>query len=998
MEYWYSQVWFDAALKRRLAFYGSNPTEKRVQTMRRELAEDLQKEAEWRNLVYPEYPELRPANITLTSTDNPLQDDLAGLSLSCNVLEDSSDSETLPSLFELGIFSPREDKPVTKSRDDAYHKRKSPQIPGTECGICGKCFHSTASLNKHYVTHSQKRSHVCRVCRKAFKRQDHLMGHMLTHLPNKPFKCPEHGCKKGYCDVRSLKRHSEICVFKKAKSKVGSTGPKKQGVSVSTTLSSQRKMESPGLLKLPIPAKDHFRFMVTNTTQKKRQYSTGLLDGQAPSHVPNISTLNENVAQHRTLSMPENVPSTSIFTLTGTDKDTTPTNIVLPSTADPMWLDNRPNETLASCLNTQHYKTQSTESLLVRSTETGHMGEPREDASARQSLAIRLNAIAPIYFCPPSKPFGNTSGWEYSDAASYCLSQSDNKTFQANEFLTEFSIHPYGSLNVQDQRQYPQRVLQLVTGTLQQHVSQNIPNMSVLQHFQRLLEPGPVSSQNPGIHLLGKTQTDSMPIKDLESASPRDPRQGNSPNFFSFPKGIAGDHGPGGYANHTKRSTGRSLGSTDSKRHQQLEPGWQAQVSSNKVRVDFDVVSAASPSQVALASFPVSRRFPSLSKRGSKVTSASSIQNIKLSEAEISLNMPKLPADTAAQCVSETSFKDGAGVLVIPVSVPVIPGNEQNKIQETVSDIHSEVTCSKKERKMRPGPKSLIIPPALPEVHPTLSGSFQSNLRSPKTYLSEHLHNGLCCYPPYTPPPMLSPVRQSTGLYFNTLCPPTPASTALGPNIADGASCDLCHVEDDTVFTIKPHINVGNRFQAEIPELRHFSLAAREEEKASLVWRPCSDLETDKSSRLNGTPDKSSRLNGTPDKSNRLNGTPDKSSRLNGTPDKSNRLNGTPDKSSRLNGTPDKSNHLNGTPDKSNPLNGTPDKSNRLNGTPDKSNPLNGTPDKSNRLNGTPDKSNHLNGTPDKSSRLNGTPDKSNRLNGTPDKSNRLNGTPDKIA
>lgn len=47
-------------------------------------------------------------------------------------------------------------------------------------------------------------------------------------------------------------------------------------------------------------------------------------------------------------------------------------------------------------------------------------------------------------------------------------------------------------------------------------------------------------------------------------------------------------------------------------------------------------------------------------------------------------------------------------------------------------------------------------------------------------------------------------------------------------------------------------INVGSRFQAEIPHLRDWSLAASDHPKADLVWKPWKELETDTSVQENG--------------------------------------------------------------------------------------------------------------------------------------------------
>ncbi|XP_055339054.1 transcriptional-regulating factor 1-like [Paramacrobiotus metropolitanus] len=75
------------------------------------------------------------------------------------------------------------------------------------CPTCGKAFGNSSGLAKHRLTHSDERKYMCNICMKSFKRQDHLSGHMLTHSDKKPFECPVESCGKSYCDSRSLKRH-----------------------------------------------------------------------------------------------------------------------------------------------------------------------------------------------------------------------------------------------------------------------------------------------------------------------------------------------------------------------------------------------------------------------------------------------------------------------------------------------------------------------------------------------------------------------------------------------------------------------------------------------------------------------------------------------------------------------------------------------------------------------------------------------------------------------
>lgn len=94
----------------------------------------------------------------------------------------------------------------------------------------------------------------------------------------------------------------------------------------------------------------------------------------------------------------------------------------------------------------------------------------------------------------------------------------------------------------------------------------------------------------------------------------------------------------------------------------------------------------------------------------------------------------------------------------------------------------------KPKLKRRPRPEPLIIPPHKPStfIPPSIYSSitsYQSNLRSPVRMPDNPL-----TLPPYTPPPILSPVREGSGLYFSTLMtnmstgnqilppPPTPKS------------------------------------------------------------------------------------------------------------------------------------------------------------------------------------------------------------------------------
>ncbi|XP_018420395.1 PREDICTED: ELM2 and SANT domain-containing protein 1 [Nanorana parkeri] len=176
------------------------------------------------------------------------------------------------------------------------------------------------------------------------------------------------------------------------------------------------------------------------------------------------------------------------------------------------------------------------------------------------------------------------------------------------------------------------------------------------------------------------------------------------------------------------------------------------------------------------------------------------------------------------------------------------------KPNETSLSVDGEPASRKP--KQRPRPEPLFIPPKpgtfVVPVYTNIT-SYQSHLRSP-VRMPEHLDKTFEL-PPYTPPPILSPVREGSGLYFNAIMsasshsmPPsiTPKSstrTLLRSTSGEDMPPILTAVGEATPVSLEPHINVGSRFQAEIPEYRDRSLASADKYKADLVWCPWEDSE-----------------------------------------------------------------------------------------------------------------------------------------------------------
>ncbi|XP_057554385.1 transcriptional-regulating factor 1 isoform X7 [Hippopotamus amphibius kiboko] len=172
------------------------------------------------------------------------------------------------------------------------------------------------------------------------------------------------------------------------------------------------------------------------------------------------------------------------------------------------------------------------------------------------------------------------------------------------------------------------------------------------------------------------------------------------------------------------------------------------------------------------------------------------------------------------------------------------------------------------KKKFRHRPEPLFIPPP-PCYTANLAAShagatlYQSQLRSPRVLGDHLLLDPAHELPPYTPPPMLSPVRQGSGLFSNVLISghghghgpgahpqlpltpltPTPRVLLCRSHSIDGSNMTVTPGPGEQTIDVEPRINIGLRFQAEIPELQDVSALAQDTHKATLVWKPWPELE-----------------------------------------------------------------------------------------------------------------------------------------------------------
>ncbi|XP_027028599.1 mitotic deacetylase-associated SANT domain protein [Tachysurus fulvidraco] len=175
------------------------------------------------------------------------------------------------------------------------------------------------------------------------------------------------------------------------------------------------------------------------------------------------------------------------------------------------------------------------------------------------------------------------------------------------------------------------------------------------------------------------------------------------------------------------------------------------------------------------------------------------------------------------------------------------------------AELGGDVDGKSSKAKRRPRPEPLFIPPPkvstliAPPVYSSIT-SYQSHLRSPVRLADNPL-----TLPPYTPPPILSPVREGSGLYFSTILsaavagtqglppPATPKSATrslLRSNSTEITPPVLSAMNEATPVSVEPRINIGQRYQAEVPELKERSAAQLDPHKAELVWAPLPELES----------------------------------------------------------------------------------------------------------------------------------------------------------
>nr|XP_020650277.1 transcriptional-regulating factor 1 isoform X1 [Pogona vitticeps]XP_020650278.1 transcriptional-regulating factor 1 isoform X1 [Pogona vitticeps]XP_020650279.1 transcriptional-regulating factor 1 isoform X1 [Pogona vitticeps]XP_020650280.1 transcriptional-regulating factor 1 isoform X1 [Pogona vitticeps] len=197
-----------------------------------------------------------------------------------------------------------------------------------------------------------------------------------------------------------------------------------------------------------------------------------------------------------------------------------------------------------------------------------------------------------------------------------------------------------------------------------------------------------------------------------------------------------------------------------------------------------------------------------------------------------------------------------------PKAVSPCASSEPNKKRHpSITNSEEGIRPLQDKKKSRHRPEPLFIPPPSFSLSVSHSGAtlYQSQLRSPRI-LADHLLDRIHNPPPYTPPPMLSPVRQGSGLFSSVITSshgtshpqlpltpltPTPRVLLCRSNSVDGGNIPVTPGPGEQTIDIEPRINIGSEFQADIPELKNRTSVRKEEHRATLVWKPLPEREDD---------------------------------------------------------------------------------------------------------------------------------------------------------
>ncbi|XP_071963554.1 uncharacterized protein [Antedon mediterranea] len=696
------------------------------------------------------------------------------------------------------------------------------------CPVCSKIFGSSSALAKHKLIHSSERRHKCIICAKSFKRQDHLTGHLLTHRTKKPYECIVNNCGKSYCDIRSLRRHFESQHHGLVmEDNMHFSGDEKdevlaQAEAAAVAQATQQESQKNSITSSEVIS-DFLNTMDTLNSDQIVQTGNGdsssarlqfLAQTAAHQHGQGGNQgsqfTGQDVSPNQPLSPPQqnqSMTAPSFLQQTMTSGVNTLTGISLPSMVlpprsnfgqmtrfelpgDRAKIPTFPNRMIDKVLD----KRQPVEcSICKRKFKSmpalnGHM---RLHGGYNNTRRIGLTtASATIVPRASQVETGATGTMPVSTMSEYRAIQSDAST------VTVPSLNQ--SANIGNYFQAPPGI----SRTLDTNSSYPYPG-------------GKPNSW--AVSMSGRCAS--------QFSMPRLP----PPTLPRIGVGLVSQN-----LNTSNFSTGQL----------NMQDPSHLPISYNQTSIASSIPVPNLP--LSLESLMQNTRLPPMQPMS---TIMSVTHNNILPETSVKQeNILNVNEDVLRATVKRKH--EDLGPPVLKAISPVLPHvtttkAEPEEPEKKKDDIIFQKPTEVKNPKKKPRPSPLIIPPCVNTTSGVLlPGTFASQMRSPRDLGTMFYGSKSSTPPPYTPPPMLSPIRSGSGLYFNnvTVPLPVPATTPKTPSMiqlhrrSTGSSS-----EEATEFLYsEPHINVGTDYQAVMPPCRSKSYMdyGPDPREGTLMWSP----------------------------------------------------------------------------------------------------------------------------------------------------------------
>ncbi|CAD5123329.1 DgyrCDS11686 [Dimorphilus gyrociliatus] len=730
-----------------------------------------------------------------------------------------------------------------------------------QCAVCSKRFNNSSALAKHKLTHSDERKHVCNICSKAFKRQDHLNGHMMTHRSKKPFACKVEGCDKSYCDARSLRRHMENThqpepmggkifdfdpVYRAAYEKSWT------GSSIDGSLQQQYSPITP---TSPIPNKPPPPLWAVHGVEEHMTVECK----ECHRRFKNVAALNGHMRLHGGYYKKE-TPSAN--TNTNANTNTTRNNPIPIPIPNPI---PKPQEQPKSFVIPQQPKTipaveenniMSTALPVQINTSTlnVHNRNAEEYDPRRHTVAMpNLTEQKPII------PAVSTSCWTYP-APDVTVSQSVIQ--QISTPYTQAPLPPVSNIHLKAEpltpNQLPISPKSMPATPLGRKNHFTFPTPNDCGQINDSMDEFGEHVGDDDVFATQSTLTSAV-CTSMAQAADRKRRMSADPDKYTMPKrpyvtkdsivkllqqaGMEEVLEKLGYEVDTGGGD-QPLPVDDSIVNHIPPPFVQFNSSANVALEQIESTLSINDTIMPHYPAPMSVQGGILPNNNNNSTVTNNNNNNTNTNSSISGNVTTLQrGDFIFDSQPLVENKSSTTSTTLDTSANVNTHNSSressvstvNRQPERLKDDfrnpqlpNSTTTLAHKKKKPRPEP--LVIPSAVNQTY-----GYYSQLRSPRIREGPFELTNNKQPPPYTPPPILSPARYGSGLFWTVRRPakkrPSP------PDSPDSCDTEMEDEEPPPETDVMPHVNIGPRYQAQIPKVQSYKY--REERVSSpetLVW------------------------------------------------------------------------------------------------------------------------------------------------------------------